>query len=57
MAGVSIPLEEDELRRLTPYAVEFRYDDEPMPLVSPEQSIAYTSRVLAWADKILANFP
>lgn len=24
-----------ELRRLTPYAVEFRYDDEPMPLVSP----------------------
>ena len=56
-AGVSIPLEEDELRRLTPYAVEFRYDDEPMPLVSPEQSIAYTSRVLAWADKILANFP
>ena len=38
---------EDELRRLTPYAVKFRYDDEPMPLVSPEQSIAYTSRVLA----------
>ncbi len=56
-AGVSIPLEEDELRRLTPYAVEFRYDDEPMSLVSREQSIAYTSRVLGWADKILANFP
>jgi len=56
-AGVNIPLEEDELRRLTPYAVEFRYDDEPMLLVSPEQSIAYTSRVLAWADKILTNFP
>lgn len=56
-AGVSIPLEGEELRRLTPYAVEFRYDDEPMPLVSPEQAISYTSRVLAWADKILANFP
>lgn len=55
-AGVSIPLEAEELRRLTPYAVEFRYDDEPMPLVSPEQAIAYTSRVLAWADKTLANF-
>ena len=55
-AGVNIPLEGEELRRLTPYAVEFRYDDEPMPLVSPEQAISYTSRVLAWADKILANF-
>lgn len=56
-AGVNIPLEGEELRRLTPYAVEFRYDDEPMPLVSPGQAISYTSRVLAWADKILANFP
>ena len=56
-AGINIPLEAEELRRLTPYAVEFRYDDEPMPLVSPEQAIAYTSRVLAWADKALADFP
>ena len=56
-AGVNIPLEGEELRRLTPYAVEFRYDDEPMPLVSPEQAMSYTSRVLAWADQILANFP
>jgi HEPN domain-containing protein len=56
-AGVKIPLEGEELRRLTPYAVEFRYDDEPMPLVSREQAISYTSRVLAWADQILANSP
>ena len=56
-AGINNPLEAEELRRLTPYAVEFRYDDEPMPLVSPEQAIAYTSRVLAWADKALADFP
>lgn len=55
-AGVNIPLEEEELRRLTPYAVEFRYDDEPMPLVTPEQALAYTSRVLVWADKALASF-
>ena len=56
-AGVNAPLDAEELRRLTPYAVEFRYDDEPMPLVSPEQAIAYTTRVLGWADKALANFP
>ena len=31
-AGINIPLQEEELRRLTPYAIEFRYDDEPMPL-------------------------
>jgi HEPN domain-containing protein len=56
-AGVNIPLEATELRRLTPYAVEFRYDDEPMPLVTPEQAIAYTARVLAWADEALKNAP
>ena len=56
-AGINNPLEAEELRRLTPYAVEFRYDDEPMPLVSPEQAIEYTSRVLVWADKALADFP
>lgn len=55
-AGVNTPLDAEELRRLTPYAVEFRYDDEPMPLVSPEQAIVYTSRVLVWADKALASF-
>lgn len=32
-AGENVPLTEKELRRLTPYAVEFRYDDEPMPLL------------------------
>jgi HEPN domain-containing protein len=56
-AGINIPLKEDELRRLTPYAVEFRYDDEPIPLVSPEQAILYTSRVFAWADNNLAKLP
>ncbi len=56
-AGINIPLEEEALRRLTPYAVEFRYDDESMPLVSPEQAISYTSQMVAWADKTLANFP
>lgn len=56
-AGIAIPLNEEELRRLTPYAVEFRYDDEPMPLVSPEQAVSYTSGLLAWADKTLAGFP
>ena len=55
--NIDIPLDGEELRRLTPYAVEFRYDDEPMPLVSPEQAISYASRVLAWADKTLANLP
>lgn len=55
--GINIPLDGDELRRLTPYAVEFRYDDEPMPLVSPEQAVSYTSRMLAWADETLASFP
>lgn len=55
-AGEDVPLAEEELRRLTPYAVEFRYDDEPMPLVTPEQAIAYALRVLAWAENVLANF-
>lgn len=54
-AGINTPLDEEEFRRLTPYAVAFRYDDEPMLLVTPEQAVNYISRIFDWADKMLVG--
>ena len=43
-------VEEAELRLLTPYAVEYRYDDEAPELLTPAQALAIVAAVLAWAD-------
>ena len=39
----------DDLRRLTPYAVEFRYDDEAPHLLIAGQAAAIVDALLAWA--------
>lgn len=49
-AGCPPNIDEAELRRLTPYAVEYRYDDEAPELLSPAQAQAVVSAVLAWAE-------
>ena len=41
---------EADLRLLTPYAVEYRYDDEAPELLSVAQAQAVVSAVLAWAQ-------
>ena len=43
-------VEEAELRLLTPYAVEYRYDDEAPELLAPAQALVIVAAVLAWAD-------
>lgn len=40
---------ESDLRLLTPYAVEYRYDDEAPELLTAEQAQAIVSAVLAWS--------
>ena len=52
-AGVSLPVEESALLRLTPYAVGFRYDDVALPLVTPEQAESIVNAVMAWSATIL----
>lgn len=48
-AQVPIPVDLIDLRRLTPYAVEFRYDDEVIHLMSGEEAGRLATFVLDWA--------
>jgi hypothetical protein len=49
-AGHPTPVDALDFRRLTPYAVEYRYDDEAPPLLTPVQAAVILQQVLAWAD-------
>ena len=48
-AGQPAPVEESDLSRLTPYAVEYRYDDDAPELLSGAQASAIVESVRAWA--------
>lgn len=52
LADVGCPpsVDESELRLLTPYAVEYRYDDEAPELLAPAQATAIVAALLVWAD-------
>ncbi|HQY10348.1 MAG TPA: HEPN domain-containing protein [Burkholderiaceae bacterium] len=39
-----------ELRLLTPYAVEYRYDDEVPELLTSSQALTLVDGVLSWCD-------
>ena len=56
-AGHPPPVEEQALRRLTPYAVEYRYDDEAPALLTLEQAITLVATLLSWADAQWAQDP
>ena len=49
-AGCGPAVGEADLRRLTPYAVEYRYDDEVPQLLTGAQAQAILVALLAWAD-------
>lgn len=40
------------LRLLTPYAVEYRYDDEAPELLTPAQALAIVAALLIWCDEL-----
>lgn len=48
-AGIVTPRTPDELAVLNPYAVTFRYDDEDLSLIAPEQARELVEALLAWA--------
>jgi len=48
---------EADLRLLTPYAVEYRYDDEAPELLTAEQAQAIVAAVLAWSDAQMQTQP
>lgn len=51
--GFSTPIAADDLASLTPYAVTYRYDDETLSLVSPEEARRMVAEILAWAREML----
>lgn len=54
-AEIATPFTPDELAILNPYAVTFRYDDEDLSLVTPEQTRAMVDKVLDWATKTIVD--
>lgn len=49
-AGMILPVANDDLLRLTPYAVEFRYDDQALPLITPAIAKSVVERCLVWCE-------
>ncbi len=49
------PIDNQSFRRLTPYAVEFRYDDEAIQLISGDAAGRLLSSPLAWAEVEIVN--
>ncbi|MFZ4537623.1 HEPN domain-containing protein [Propionivibrio sp.] len=52
-AGCPPAIALDDLRRLTPYAVEFRYDDAAIALLDAKGARRIVAEVLAWATSFL----
>ena len=54
-AGAAPPISIDDLMRLTPYAVEYRYDDQAPELLTAEAGRSLVSAVIAWAQGFLPS--
>jgi len=48
---VIVPLSDDELRRLNPFAVTFRYDDMEIELITQEDAASWVADVRRWAEE------
>lgn len=53
--AVSLPVPGRELRRLNPFAVEFRYDNEVVALITREEAGRYEDLVLRWAEELVSH--
>lgn len=52
--NISLPIHARELRRLNPFAVEFRYDDESIVLITQEEAGQFAETMLQWAKAVVA---
>jgi HEPN domain-containing protein len=48
---VIVPLSDDELRRLNPFAVTFRYDDVEIELITREDAANWVADIRRWAEE------
>jgi HEPN domain-containing protein len=56
-AGGSLPLPPREFRLLNPFAVQFRYDDQAIALLTRDEAQRIASLTLAWATAVVAQAP
>ena len=56
-SGQTLPASMDQFRRLNPFAVEFRYDDEFNILVTRTELSNIVENVLGWAQSLMAEVP
>ena len=54
-AGVALPCSAEELGQMNPYAVEFRYDDQTVPLLTRQEVDDIAARILAWASAVITG--
>ena len=50
---IALPFQPEELARLSPYAVGFRYDDADVELITREQASTMVDGILAWTEGVL----
>jgi len=51
--GVALPCSADELRKLNPFAVTFRYDDTDIPLISGAEVEKMVDTMRRWAGEVV----
>lgn len=51
--GVAVPCSADELRKLNPFAVTFRYDDTDIPLISIAEVAEMVDTMRRWAGEVV----
>ncbi len=51
--GVVVPCTVEELRKLNPFAVTFRYDDADIPLISVAEVEKMVDAMRRWADEVV----
>ncbi len=54
-ASLEMPVALEDLLRLTPYAVAFRYDDTLLPLLTPERARRIVGACVDWCDACLGK--
>jgi hypothetical protein len=51
--GIAVPCSADDLRKLNPFAVTFRYDDTDIPLIPPAEVERMVDAMRRWAGEVV----
>jgi HEPN domain-containing protein len=51
--GINVPASDNQIRRLNPFAVTFRYDDMEIETISKEDAANMITTIRIWAEKVV----